>query len=321
MWSPTGSVQFFQHIVQNSILNNGVFIAIIAHGTLGLSLIWDKILLLRPETKNVVNYVFWLGAMSILGLLLIPFGFHWPMQSVIWIGLGAGLVSMAANYFYYATLNVGEASQTLAIVGGFAPLFTYLISIPLLAHPLEPGMMVAFVLMVIGGFFMFLSEAVNLRQILPLSLSASAAFGLSNVMQKVVFNETNFVTGYVFFTFGTFAGAMLFLVRASWRQQVFHGTERASVRSKELYFLNRFISGVGSFLIFFAISRASPAIVDSIAGLRYALIFVGVWLITRYHPQWLREQFSGWPLTAKVIGTGLITAGLVLLGLHNHSAS
>lgn len=310
---------FLQTFVQNSFLNNGIFIAIIAHGTLGLSLIWDKILLLQPETKNVVNYVFWLGAMSILGLLLIPFGFHWPAMKVVWLGFGAGLIHLVANYFYYATLNVGEASQTLAIVGGFAPLFTYLIAIPLLKHPLGNASITGFTLMVAGGFFMFLSEAVNLRQLLPLSLSASATFGLANVIQKMAFDETNFVTGYVFFTFGTFVGAMLFLVRPSWREQVLRGSERASVRSRKLYFINRFISGVGSFLIFFAISRASPAVVDSIAGLRYALIFIGVWLITRFHPQWLREVFHGWPLTAKLIGTGLITAGLVLLGLRGQA--
>ena len=119
-----------------AFFSNGIIVAMIAHALIGASLIWDKVLLERPETKNVINYVFWLGAMSTLGVCLIPFGFHWPGAAVFWIAFVAGLVHLAANYFYYDTLKLGEASQTLAIMGGFSPLFTYFIAIALLRQPL-----------------------------------------------------------------------------------------------------------------------------------------------------------------------------------------
>lgn len=298
---------------------NGVFVAILAHAIIGLSLIWDKILLDQPGTRSIVNYVFWLGVMSVLGLCLIPFGFHWPGGKLFAIAFGAGAVQLIANYFYYDTLNLGEASQTLAIMGGFSPLFTWLIAIGLLKEPLGGSSIPGFALMVAGGFFMFLSETLDVKRILPLTILAAAAFGLSSVMQKLVFEETNFVSGYVLFTLGTFAAALFFLVRRDWRDQIFRSAEESSPRSKELYFLNRFISGVGSFLIFVAISHASPAIVDAISGLRYAIIFAGVYVIGRLRPDWLHEQYSGWPLAAKLIATALVIAGLVLIGLNGGS--
>jgi drug/metabolite transporter (DMT)-like permease len=291
---------------------SGILIAILAHTVIGLSLIWDKVLLERPETRNIINYIFWLGAMSILGCLLIPFGFHWPGLKVFWIAFGAGVVQLIANYFYYDTLKRGEASQTLAMMGGFSPLFTYLIALAVLKEPLGGASIPGFALMVAGGFFMFLSEK---QRLLGVTLMAAATFGLSSVMQKMAFDETNFVSGYVIFTLGTFACALFFLVRKKWRDQIFRTSEEASTRSKEMYFLNRFVNGVGSFLIFVAISRASPAIVDAISGLRYAIIFAGVFLITKYHPRWLHERYRGWPLIAKSIATTLVVAGLVLLGL------
>lgn len=303
-----------------SFLNNGIFVAIIAHGLIGLSLVWDKILLERPETQDVINYTFWLGAMSALGVFLIPFGFRLPGLRVFAIAFTAGAVQLAANYFYYDTLKLGEASQTLAIMGGFSPLFTYLIALALLKEPLGGGSIAGFALMVAGGFFMFLSEPVNLKVILPLTLAAASTFGFSSVLQKVAFDETNFVSAYVIFTFGTFAGALFLLLRRRWREEISRTSEQASPRSKELYFLNRFISGVGSFLIFFAISRASPAIVDAISGLRYAIIFAGVYYISRFHPQWLKEEYSGWTLIAKSVGTLLVIAGLVLVGLGGQGA-
>ncbi len=279
---------------------------------IGLSLIWDKVLLERPETRNIVNYIFWLGAMSILGLCLIPFGFHWPGARIFWIAFGAGAVQLIANFFYYDALKQGEASQALAIMGGFSPLFTYLIALALLKEPLGGASIAGFAFMVAGGFLMFLAEK---HRLLGVTLMAAATFGLSSVMQKVAFDATNFVSGYVGFTLGTFACAMFLLIRKSWREQIFRTSEKASTRSKELYFLNRFVNGVGSFLIFVAISRASPAIVEAISGLRYAIIFVGVYILSKYHPDWLHELYEGWPLVAKSAATALVIAGLVLVGM------
>jgi drug/metabolite transporter (DMT)-like permease len=303
------------------VLTTGFFLATLAHAIIGVSLVWDKVLLRQPQTSDVVNYVFWLGAMSILGLCLIPFGFHMPGPSLIALAAGAGVVHLAANYFYYLTLQSGEASQTLAIMGGFAPLATFLIGLELLKRPLGEFSGPGFCLMVAGGFLMFFSERIDVTKILALTLLSAGTFGLTNVMQKMAFDEVNFVTAYVFFTIGTALGSLLLLVRPSWRERIFRHSEEASPRSKFWYFVNRFISGVGSFLIFLAISRAHPAIVSAISGLRYVIIFAGAYLITKWRPSWLKEDFHGWTLIAKATATAMIIAGLVLTGLHNESNS
>ena len=298
-----------------AITHNGILIAITAHGLIGISLLWDKVLLRRPETTNLVSYVFWLGLISVFGLALIPFGFHLPAAPVAWLAVGAGALHMAAIYFYYAALKAGEASQTLAIMGGFSPIATALIGIPLLKHPLGgTGALLGFALLTGGGFVMFASEKVKLRKLLPLVLLASGLFGLVNVLQKVVFDQTNFVSGYVLFTIGTFLGAVALLVRPKWRRQIFATSERVEPRSRFWYFVNRFMDGVGSFLVFYAISLANPALVESITGVRYVIIFVGALAITRMRPAWLKENFTGRVLLGKTIATLMIVAGLVILG-------
>jgi drug/metabolite transporter (DMT)-like permease len=84
--------------------------------------------------------------------------------------------------------------------------------------------------------------------------------------------------------------------------------------------VNRFLSGVGSFLIFYAISLAHPAIVDAISGVRYAVIFLGALLLTKLRPAWLQEKFQGWQLVSKAIATCLVVAGLVLVGMNKGNA-
>lgn len=300
-----------------AFVHNGIIIAIIAHGLIGITLLWDKILLRQPETRNLVSYVFWLGFISILGLVLIPFGFEVPAPSVIGIAFGAGLLQMAAMFFYYAALKGGEASQTLAIMGGFSPVATALISIPLLRNPIGGSAALGgFVLLVLGGFVMFLSEKTDLARVLPNVLLASASYGLVNVLQKLAFDRTNFVSGYVFFTLGTFSGALLLLVRRSWRRQIFEKEQRKRPQNWFWYFVNRFLNGLGSFLVFYAISLTRPALVDAVAGLRYVVIFAGSYALTVVQPRWLREDFTGAVLFGKSLATALVVGGLVLVGLY-----
>jgi hypothetical protein len=80
--------------------------------------------------------------------------------------------------------------------------------------------------------------------------------------------------------------------------------------------VNRFLAGVGSFLVVYAVSRANPALVEAISGVRYAVIFLGAYAITKWKPSWFQEDFRGWVLTAKVIATSLVIVGLVLVALR-----
>ncbi len=297
-------------------IKNGAFVAIIAQGLIGISLIWDKVLLKRPGTRNLFSYVFWLGAMSVLGLLLVPFGYKSPSYTLIWIAFVAGVVHLAGNFFYYAALKSGEASETLAIMGGFSPVATASIGFALLTKQLRGAQLAGFALMTAGGFLMFFSEQVPLKKLLPPVLLASGLLGLVNVLEKVVYDQTNFVSGYVWFTIGTFAGALALLIPPSWRKQIVAESGQDRPSNRFWYFVNRFVSGVGSFLIFYAISLAQPAIVDAIAGVRYVVIFLCAFLLTRIKPNWLQENFGGRQLVTKAAATALVVAGLVLVGLH-----
>jgi drug/metabolite transporter (DMT)-like permease len=299
-----------------AIGDNGVLIAILGHGLIGLSLLWDKVLLGRREATNLVSYIFWLGAISIFGLALLPFGFTMPKASVAAMAFGAGVLDLVAAYFYYAALKAGEASEELAVMGGFTPVATALISMPLLKQPIG-GQATGFILLTLGGFIMFFADKTPKKKMLPRVLIASVAFGMVDVLQKIAFNNSNFVTGYVFFTMGTFAGSLALLIPPAWRKQIFERSKQAPPRRKVSYMVNRFLAGVGSFLVVFAISRTSPAIVEAISGVRYAVIFVGALLITHLRPDWIKEDFSSRVLAAKLTATGFIIAGLAVIGVRS----
>lgn len=303
-------VNFFK-----SFALNGVFIALIANALIGISLIWDKVLLRRKGMQSLASYVFWLGAISIFGLVLIPFGFQMPSLKIAAIAFVAGFCDLVATWFYYSALKAGEASEELAAMGGFMPLATVLLSIPLIGVDLK-GQLPGFIMMTLGGFVMFFAEKIPLSRMLPRVVAACTFFGLTNVLQKVAFNNANFVSGYVFFTIGTFIGSIALLLRPKWRRDIFQHSEEAPPRSKVGYMINRFVAGVGSFLVVYAVSRTSPSMVVAISGVQYVVIFLGAWAITTWIPSWFREDFTRRSLLIKACGTALVVAGLVFAGLH-----
>ncbi len=303
------------------ILENGILIAVVAHAVVGITLVWDKILLQQTEKQSVVNYVFWLGAISVFGCIIGVFGMRAPTLGMLLVSMVAGAVDLMGSWAYYMALNAGEASQTLAIMGGFTPLATALIAKPLLSEQLTGLSLWGFGLLVGGGFMMFLSQTISIRKMLPLVVLAAGFLGLANVLQKVAFNALGFRTGFVFFSIGQFLFALLFLVRKKWRTDIFKGSKSAEPRSKIGYFVNRFFNGLGAFLVAFAVSRAHPALVSAISGVRYATIFIAVYLLTKYKPDWLQETFTGWTLTAKCAATLLVVAGLAVLGMARNGSS
>lgn len=294
---------------------NGILIAVIAHGMIGASLVWDKVLMKRPGTKNLFSYVFWLGALSVFGVILVPFGYKPAPVWLMALAFGVGVVDLVATFFYYQALKMGEASESLAVVGGFTPVATLAIGYGLLAHQMKGGELLGFALMTGGGFVMFLSENFPLRKMLPPVVLAAGLFGLVTVATKIVYNHTNFVTGYVWFTIGTFAGSMALLIPPSWRRQIFAESGRDNPRNRLWYFVNRFVSGVGAFLVVYAISLTHPAMVNAISGVRFGVIFVGAYILTRLRPSWLHEDFHGWQLATKTFATCLIVAGLAVASI------
>jgi drug/metabolite transporter (DMT)-like permease len=298
-----------------SIALNGILIAIVAQALIGISLVWDKVLLKQKSMGSLVSYVFWLGAISIFGLVLIPFGFHMPAWKTVGVAVSAGFCDLLATYFYYSALKSGEASEELAAMGGFSPVVTVLFAIPLLGAKLH-GEFIGFILMSGGGFVMFFAEKLPLRKMLPRILAAAVFFGLTNVLQKIAFDQAKFISGYVFFTIGTFLGAVALLMPPAWRHQIMHPPKEAGPRSRTGYFFNRFLAGVGSFLVVFAVSRANPAVVEAISGVRYVVIFIGAFAITHLRPSWFKEDFSQRAVVIKVAATALVIAGLVLVGMH-----
>ena len=286
---------------------NWFLISLLAQFILGTSALADK-LLLKKSFPNPVGYTFWLGVLGLVSAVLLPFGF----VSVSWQTLGmaflAGGAFMCGMLFYFYALFYSKAGGSIVSVSGFSPIATLLFGVFFLGTVLQPYQMLSFVLLVCGGFLVAFLEEKNTRlQTLFFVLVAAGFLGASNIFSKIVFENANFITGFFWIKVGGAVLVALFLLYAPWRRVILSPGGENQFRNKKLYILNRAYAGVGSVLVFYAISLGVPALVDAMQSIRFFIVFMGGWFL-------LHARFRLRTLMGEFIAFTFISMAILLLG-------
>jgi len=291
-----------------------LLVAVAAQFILGTSAVFDKSILKRGFLDPWA-YTFWLGVLGFFSVVLLPFGFQAISAPLVLLSFASGAVFILAILTMFLSLHRGYASETLPVIGGFSPVFTLFISFLLLKDQLTLVDLVGFAFLVVGGLLLFLSagKRVGVKSISLIILSA-ALFGLSNVLAKIVFDNTNFITGFFFIKFGAALAVLTFLFYPRLRVSIAASRKESVPKNQFLYITNRAYAGLGSILLYVAIFLAHPALVDATQSLRYIVIFFASWFL-------LKEVSKGKALAGKIIATFLVIAGFLWLGAISYSRS
>ncbi len=301
----------------------GVEIAFLAQVLLGTSLIIDKVFFGHHETIRVVPYVFWITVLSCVGFVFYFFGFTMPDVKVLGYVFLAALSFVLMLLSYYEVLSRGEASEAAPVVGGFAPVITFIFGSFMIGSTLNTSEVIAFFLLILGGFILFFAERHDLAELLPWTILASVFTATTNILEKIVFDQTaNFATGYALMKTATFLIGMVMLAIPPLRRNIFSSSKATSRGNRVLYFSNRAIAGLGALLIFYAIKlERNPAIIESINGVRYVGVFILALIFTKFWPSIIKEDMSLGKILEKSTATLLIVTGLAMLGIQRHYES
>lgn len=296
----------------------GITAAFTAQLFIGVSLVIDKLFFGSTGRGRVIPYVFWISVMGGFGMVFFFFGFTMPGAKALCLAFLAGLSFLLMLICYYMVLSIGEATEAIPVVGGFAPLATYIAGNVLSFTPLNPAEYTAFTLLMTGGFILFFTGGHKLSRIIPWTLAAAALTGSTNVLEKLVFRDTaNFATGYALMKSFTLMAGLSMLAIPAVRKNIFTESASAPAEKRVLYFANRAAAGIGSLLIFYAIRlEEHPAIVESINGARYVIVFILAFILTTVRPDLIRETVRGRRAFFKAAATLVILLGLTGLGLQ-----
>lgn len=297
-----------------------LIIVVLAYFLFAVVALGDKYLLAGPP--NPKTYVFYVGVLGSLSLILIPFiNFYLPPYYQILISFLAGAVFIFALLGLYEGLEHFEASRIIPAIGGLLPLFifvlTYLFSRG--EETLNFKGFSAFVFLVLGSIFITKSPYKKISfKSFKISLITAFLFAIFLVLSKYVYLSQPFWNGFIWIRIGAAVTALFFIFTKDARKEIFERKFSFSKKTGILFISNQTL-GVGAFILqHWAIALAGLAylaIIGALQGVQYVFLFILTILLSLKFPKILKEEISKKILFQKIVSILLIGLGLVILAL------
>ena len=290
-------------------------ISILAYTLNGGAILIDKILL-KKSLPNPITYTFYVNALQLLVLLLIPFGFSPRWGEATTLAVFSGIVIFLALYAFFRSLKENEASTVGPLVGMFNPLFALILGGIFLGQFLTKTQYLAFFILLVGALILTFNlwfKNLQLGKKLVWMMAAGFLFGLSYVFLREAFLGSTFLNGLIISraTAGFLALALLVLPKI--RTEIFSnhqaGNNITSHRTLILLGSGQVMGAASGLLITFAISLANPALVNSLFGIQYFAILVVALLLAKNHSHLLDETLTKGVITQKITGASIISFG------------
>jgi len=301
-------------------------VAIVAYFLLALVAVLDKYLLVGP-LPNPKLYAFAIGVFGIGAFVLVPFGFlQFPENSIIALGIIAGILQTFAILALFVGLKKFETSRIIPAIGGLLPIFTIIFTI-LLGQSMLTFMNGTAFLLLVGGSVLVSIERSRIFTFQSLTIAGITAllFSVFVVLSKFVYEAQPFISGLLWIILGSFLAALLLLLSGELRADVKGVLSRRGKSKKvlsplvfSLFIFNQVVSAIGFVLQNWAIALAPfayIAFVNALEGVKYVFVFIMASLLSAAFPKIVQEKLSGKIIVQKLIALSFIGIGLVFLAI------
>ncbi len=275
----------------------------------------DKFLL-NNKISNPAVYAFIISVLSLIALVLAPWGFHLAAAGQIALALVAGIIFTFALLFMFKAAAINEISRVTPFIGGTQPVFSLVLAIVILGEWLNPASLFGIALLIAGTLIISWQKEKTTRKTYAFALFSSFLYALSYVLSKQVFNDQGFISGFIWTRLGAFVGALLLLlIPGTWptlRRQL----KNPQKRTGGWLLFGQICGAVSAILVFYAISISpSVAIINASRGLEYVFLLLIVVMLSGKYPKLLDEKLTPKILLQKIAATALIVGGLIVLAI------
>jgi transporter family protein len=278
----------------------------------------DKFLVDKKVNKPIVLPIF-VRATSIIPICLIALfmGFSMPgPQFAGWIFV-AGLFSTAGTILFYRALQAGEVSRVLPLYQ-FIPVFVLFISFLFIGEVLGFFDYVGFVIIVLGGLVISsksMSKLLKVERIFWLVAASSFLIAVSYVIMKFVLSSTEYWGASILLWLLNIAIISSLLLLRDVRKNAKTCMKKLDRTGKMLILLDAITSVLAFIFNYIAISLGPVTLVEAAGNMMFIFILISAFLLTRYFPHLLKEDFDTKASLQKIAGIVLIIAGILLTQL------
>ncbi|PIR75646.1 MAG: hypothetical protein CO030_03400 [Candidatus Magasanikbacteria bacterium CG_4_9_14_0_2_um_filter_42_11] len=306
-----------------------ILLALGGYVALAIVFVLDKMILTKT-LDNPVVYTFYSTIFMFAALLAFPFGVEllhgidWLWAIVSGLGFGFGLWAM------FVAVKKGEASHINPFIGAIITIVIFVLASFFLGESLRMIEMGGIVVLAGATLLLaFFNEKgfVSLDSSFLWGIIAAVLFAISHVSAKYLYELYPFFTGFVWTRATTGIVGLVCLFFPSVRQ-TFHRTRHDSValskakdagfhgvRGVMLVVSDKVLGVVGVVLIQLAIAIGSVTLVNALVGIQYALMFVIIFLLTKFAPRILKETFSRREIAVQTVAMIFVILGSALFVL------
>lgn len=294
---------------------NWLSIAIIAYLLNAIAIVIDKFLLSK-KISNPAVYAFFISILSLLALVMIPFGFHFYSIPQIIIAIIAGIFFTFALLYMFKAISGNEASRVTPFMGGLQPIFIFILALVFLNETLNTQSLIAFGVIILGTITISWQKnsGAGQKKAYLFAIISTFLFAVSYTINKYVFIEQDFISGFVWTRVGAFLGALTLLLVAKNRKDIKHELKHPEKKKSSLFLVGQSAGALSFILVNYAISISeSVAVVNALRGLEYVFLLVIIFSLSWKFPHLLEEKVTPAAVAKKIVATALIIAGLFIL--------
>lgn len=272
--------------------------------------------LLNNDIPNPVVYTFYGTLLGLVVFLLAPFGFSWIGLKLFIISIVGGALFTYALLTMFMALVRGDVSRVTPLIGGLQPIFVFLLAYIILGERLVAGQLLAFLLILIGGILITVQFGKNkkvLAEMFWLSILSSVLFAASHVVSKYIFNNVDFISGFIWIRIGSFLAVAILLISAANRKAIFGGEKQVKSSTSVTFILGQAAGALSFIMINWAISLGSVTLVNALQGLQYVFLFILVVIVAWKRPDWLGEDMRRRVVIQKIVAILLIVVGMYFI--------
>ncbi len=289
--------------------------AIVGYALLAIVSILDKSILTKSVKKPSV-YVFYSTIFFFLAFLLLPWCEAVSSLGVL-ISIVSGLTFGFGMWAMFTALEYGEASHVSPFIGAVVVLSTYFFSSSILGETLSLGIKIGLLFLVVASMLLSVErnkKHTGLHKGFIWAFVAGILYGLSHVFAKLMYEMYPFFTGIIW-TKGMvgFVAVIVLFVPGVFKAISNKGKDKVKEGGIKIVIWDKVLGIIAVVLIQYAISTGSVTIVNGLAGIQYALMFVFIYLLTKFRPAVFFEKFSRRELVIESVAIGLMIIGLLFI--------
>lgn len=284
-----------------------LYFTLLAYIINAFAFVVDKYLLVSHIPRPFA-YAFWVAILSVFSVVLIPFGVVAQSVGYLLTALASGGAFFVALIFLYKAIKESDVSVASTMSGAATAIFSFFLARPLLGESLGKTGAAAVAMLVAGMLFLGRTD----RKIWFLAVWAGFSFGISFVLLKLSFDNSNFINGIFWTRVGFVAAAVISLVFNPLRREVLDSLRKTRSRGGAIFVGNKLLAAAGFLILYYAIKLGEVSIVNSLLGFQFLFVFI-IAVLLRHKISRIEENIGKKDIARKIIGIGFVIAGFLAI--------